>query len=146
MRARTNSPVKDDEFSAYEPYTFTGWNGETVSRLDRPSRYGYQARRQVPHPVVFLIHGGPQGSWDDGWSYPLEPARSGRAGATGWCMVDFHGSTGYGQGFTDAISGHWGDRPLEDLQKGWAAALQAKASWIDGSRACAAGASAMAAS
>ena len=38
-------------------------------------------------------------------------------------MVDFHGSTGYGQAFTDAISGHWGDRPLEDLQKGWAAAL-----------------------
>ena len=36
-------------------------------------------------------------------------------------MIDFHGSTGYGQAFTDAISQHWGDRPLEDLQKGWAA-------------------------
>jgi dipeptidyl aminopeptidase/acylaminoacyl peptidase len=35
-------------------------------------------------------------------------------------MIDFHGSTGYGQAFTDSISGHWGDRPLEDLQKGWA--------------------------
>ncbi len=38
-------------------------------------------------------------------------------------MVDFHGSTGYGEAFTHAISQHWGDRPLEDLQKGWAAAL-----------------------
>ena len=55
-------------------------------------------------------------------------------------MVDFHGSTGYGQAFTDAISGHWGDRPLEDLQKGWAAALH-QASWLDGGRACALGAS-----
>ena len=55
-------------------------------------------------------------------------------------MVDFHGSTGYGQRFTDAISGHWGDRPLEDLQKGWAAALK-QAPWLDGGRACALGAS-----
>ena len=55
-------------------------------------------------------------------------------------MIDFHGSTGYGQAFTDAISGHWGDRPLEDLQKGWAAAL-AKYSFLDGDRACALGGS-----
>ncbi len=38
-------------------------------------------------------------------------------------MVDFHGSTGYGQAFTDAIRGDWGGKPLEDLQKGLAAAL-----------------------
>jgi dipeptidyl aminopeptidase/acylaminoacyl peptidase len=55
-------------------------------------------------------------------------------------MVDFHGSTGYGQAFTDAIRQHWGDRPLEDLQKGWAAAL-AKYGFLDGDRACALGAS-----
>ncbi|MEO7026398.1 MAG: prolyl oligopeptidase family serine peptidase, partial [Caulobacteraceae bacterium] len=58
----------------------------------------------------------------------------------GVVMVDFHGSTGYGQAFTDAISQHWGDRPLEDLQKGWTAAL-AKYDFLDGGRACAAGAS-----
>ena len=55
-------------------------------------------------------------------------------------MIDFHGSTGYGQAFTDAISQHWGDRPLEDLQKGWAAAQQ-KYSFLDGDNACALGAS-----
>ena len=55
-------------------------------------------------------------------------------------MIDFHGSTGYGQAFTDAISKHWGDRPLEDLQKGWAAAL-AKFPFLDGDNACALGAS-----
>ena len=38
-------------------------------------------------------------------------------------MVDFHGSTGYGQAFTDSIRGDWGGKPLEDLQKGLAAAL-----------------------
>ena len=55
-------------------------------------------------------------------------------------MIDFHGSTGYGQAFTDAISQHWGDRPLEDLQKGWAAAQQ-KYAFLDGDKACALGAS-----
>ena len=54
--------------------------------------------------------------------------------------VDFHGSTGYGQAFTDAISGDWGGAPLEDLQKGWAAALQ-KYAFLDADRACALGAS-----
>ena len=54
--------------------------------------------------------------------------------------INFHGSTGYGQKFTDAISGDWGGAPLEDLKKGWAAALR-KYSFLDGDRACALGAS-----
>lgn len=55
-------------------------------------------------------------------------------------MIDFHGSTGYGQDFTDAITGDWGGKPLEDLQKGLAYALD-HYSFIDGQRACALGAS-----
>ena len=55
-------------------------------------------------------------------------------------FIDFHGSPGYGQEFTDSISQHWGDRPFEDLQKGLAATLQ-KFPWLDGNRACSLGAS-----
>jgi dipeptidyl aminopeptidase/acylaminoacyl peptidase len=55
-------------------------------------------------------------------------------------MIDFHGSTGYGQAFTDAINGHWGDRPARRLQKGLAAALE-KFPWLDGERVAALGAS-----
>ncbi|HQX24896.1 MAG TPA: prolyl oligopeptidase family serine peptidase, partial [Pseudomonadota bacterium] len=55
-------------------------------------------------------------------------------------MVDFHGSTGYGQAFTDSISGDWGGKPMEDLQKGLAAAL-AKYDFLDGDRVCALGGS-----
>jgi dipeptidyl aminopeptidase/acylaminoacyl peptidase len=55
-------------------------------------------------------------------------------------MIDFHGSTGYGQAFTDAITGDYGGKPLEDLQKGLAAAL-ARYPWMDGARVCALGAS-----
>jgi dipeptidyl aminopeptidase/acylaminoacyl peptidase len=55
-------------------------------------------------------------------------------------MIDFHGSPGYGQAFTDSISKDWGGKPLEDLQKGLAAAI-ARYPWLDGTRACALGAS-----
>ncbi|MBE7219923.1 MAG: S9 family peptidase, partial [Caulobacteraceae bacterium] len=124
------------QMAPYEQFHFTGWNGDTVyGWIVKPA--GYQPGRK--YPVAFLIHGGPQGSWTDSWSYRWNPqVYAGRGYAV--VMVDFHGSTGYGQGFTDAISGHWGDRPLEDLQKGWAAALS-QASFLDGGRACALGAS-----
>lgn len=122
--------------SPSETYTFTGWNGDKVyGRVTKP--YGYVAGKK--YPVAFLVHGGPQGSWLDGWSYRWNPqfyAGLGYAVVT----VDFHGSTGYGQAFTDAISQHWGDRPLEDLQKGWDSALT-QFSFLDGNRACALGAS-----
>jgi dipeptidyl aminopeptidase/acylaminoacyl peptidase len=55
-------------------------------------------------------------------------------------MIDFHGSTGYGQVFTDSISTDWGGKPLQDLKLGLAAAT-ARFGWIDSGRACAAGGS-----
>ena len=124
------------EMSPYESYAFPGWNGDAVHGwIVKPAGW----KPGVKYPTVFLVHGGPQGSWEDAWSSRWNPEVWAGWGY-GVVMVDFHGSTGYGQAFTDAISGHWGDRPLEDLQKGWAAA-QAKAPWIDASRACEAGAS-----
>ncbi len=128
--------LRDVALSPSQSFTFAGWNGDTVyGRVTKP--YGYQAGKK--YPVTFLIHGGPQGSWTDGWSYRWNPqfyAGLGYAVVT----VDFHGSTGYGQAFTDAISQHWGDRPLEDLQKGWSAALT-QFPFLNGDRACALGAS-----
>jgi acylaminoacyl-peptidase len=124
------------QFGAYEPFTFPGWNNETVhGYVVKPA--GFEAGKR--YPVAFIIHGGPQGSYADGWSYRWNPQIYAGAGYAA-VFIDFHGSTGYGQGFTDAISSHWGDRPLEDLQKGWAAAL-AKYPFLDGNRACALGAS-----
>ena len=58
----------------------------------------------------------------------------------GLVAVDFHGVTGYGQAFTDAISNNWGGWPLEDLKAGLKAATD-RFGWLDGSRACALGAS-----
>ena len=128
--------LPDVRFGDYEQFNFIGWNNETVhGYVVKPWNY----EEGKTYPVAFLIHGGPQGSFGDGWSYRWNPQTYAGAGYA-VVMIDFHGSTGYGQAFTDAITGHWGDRPLEDLQKGWTAAQQ-KYSFLDGSRACALGAS-----
>ena len=139
VRAITPSAAEmlpDVAWGAFEQFNFIGWNGETVhGYVVKP--WNYEAGKK--YPVAFLIHGGPQGSFGNGWSYRWNPQTyAGQGYAV--VMIDFHGSTGYGQKFTDAISGHWGDRPLEDLQKGWAAAQQ-KYAFLDGGKACALGAS-----
>ncbi|HEX5663860.1 MAG TPA: S9 family peptidase, partial [Xanthomonadaceae bacterium] len=128
--------LADVAWGEYEQFNFKGWSGDTVhGYVVRP--WNYVAGQK--YPVAFLIHGGPQGSFGDGWSYRWNPQTyAGQGYAV--VMIDFHGSTGYGQAFTDAISQHWGDRPLEDLQKGWKAAL-AKYDFLDAEKACALGAS-----
>lgn len=119
-----------------EAFTFAGWNGEDVRGwVFKP--VGHVEGRT--YPAVYLIHGGPKSPWTESWSYRWNPQTYTSAGYA-VVMVNFHGSPGYGQTFTDAINDHWGDRPLEDLQKGWAAAL-ADNRFIDGDRACALGAS-----
>ncbi|WP_374012112.1 prolyl oligopeptidase family serine peptidase [Pseudoxanthomonas koreensis] len=123
-------------FGAFEQFSFPGWNGETVhGYVVKPWNYEEGKR----YPVAFLIHGGPQGSFGNSWSYRWNPQTyAGQGYAV--VMIDFHGSTGYGQAFTDSISGDWGGKPLLDLQKGWAA-VQQKYPFLDGERACALGAS-----
>ncbi|OQC41573.1 MAG: Prolyl tripeptidyl peptidase precursor [Acidobacteria bacterium ADurb.Bin051] len=119
-----------------EQMSFAGAEGDTVyAYVVKPADFD-PARK---YPVAFLVHGGPQGSFSNQWHYRWSPqVYAGRGYAV--VMVDFHGSTGYGQAFTDAIRGDWGGKPLVDLQKGLAAAIEAYP-WLDGDRVCALGAS-----
>ncbi len=128
--------LADVRWGQYEQFSFKGANGDTVyGHVMKP--WNFEAGKK--YPVAFLVHGGPQGSFGNGWSYRWNPQVYAGAGyAT--VFIDFHGSTGYGQKFTDAISGDWGGKPLEDLQKGLAAAV-AKFPWLDRSNSCALGAS-----
>lgn len=119
-----------------EQFTFKGWNDEMVyAYAVKPADFDPNKK----YPVAFLIHGGPQGSFGNDFHYRWNPQTYAGAGYAA-VMVDFHGSTGYGQAFCDAIRGDWGGKPLEDLQKGLAAAL-AKYPWLDGERVAALGAS-----
>ena len=115
-------------------FNFAGANGDTVwGLITKP------VDTDEKLPAILYVHGGPQGSFDDSWSSRWNPRVVASQGY-GVISVDFHGSTGYGQAFTDAITRDCGGKPLEDLQKGLAAAL-ALDSQIDGERACAMGAS-----
>lgn len=94
----------------------------------------------VKYPLIFLIHGGPQGAWSDQfhwrWNYQM-------FAAPGYvvAMINPRGSTGYGQRFTDEISGDWGGKPFEDLMKGLDYVVNTYGSMIDAGRVAAAGAS-----
>jgi dipeptidyl aminopeptidase/acylaminoacyl peptidase len=128
--------LADAQMGDYEFFTFKGADNANVQGyVVKP--VGYEKGKR--YPVAFLIHGGPQGAWTNDFHYRWNPQTYAGAGF-GVVALNFHGSTGYGQAFTDSISGDWGGKPLEDLQKGWAAALD-KYSFLDGSRACALGAS-----
>lgn len=128
--------LADVRWGEYEQFSFAGANGETVyGHVMKP----WNAEPGKKYPIAFLVHGGPQGSFGNGWSYRWNPQVYAGAGyAT--VFIDFHGSTGYGQKFTDSISGDWGGKPLVDLQKGLDAAVK-KFPWLDRERSCALGAS-----
>jgi dipeptidyl aminopeptidase/acylaminoacyl peptidase len=124
------------ELGEYEQMTFPGAGGDEVfAWLVKPVDFDPSRR----YPLAFIIHGGPQGSSANNFHYRWNPQVYAAAGYAA-LLVDFHGSTGYGQEFTDAITGDWGGKPLEDLQKGMSAALD-RYPWMDGDRACALGAS-----
>jgi dipeptidyl aminopeptidase/acylaminoacyl peptidase len=118
----------------FHKFSFAGANNDTV--------WGWTlkpANSAAPLPISFLVHGGPQGSFNDSWSYRWNP-RLFIAPGYAAVSVDFHGSTGYGQAFVDAIHQNWGGWPLEDLEKGLAYAT-AHDPQLEANNACALGGS-----
>jgi dipeptidyl aminopeptidase/acylaminoacyl peptidase len=118
----------------FKKFSFRGANNDTV--------WGFTLKPTAATaklPIAFVVHGGPQGSFNNSWSYRWNPrAFAGPGYAV--VSVDFHGSTGYGQAFTDSIRNNWGGWPLEDLQKGLAFATSQDPQ-LDADNACALGAS-----
>ena len=137
-----DSLLSQVDMSKIESFAFTGAHGDSVEGfLVRPPSFDTNKK----YPVKFLIHGGPQGAWGDDWSYRWNPelfASPTSATPSGYVvvMINFHGSTGYGQKFVDAINGDWGGAPFEDLMKGLDYAEE-HYPFIDKNRECALGAS-----
>src|SRR5580698_2632032 len=125
-----------------ESFNFRGAHGDDVEGfMVKPPNFDASKK----YPVKFLIHGGPEGQWGYEWSYRWNAelfASPTSATPSGYVviMINFHGSTGYGQKFIDAINGDWGGAPFEDLMKGLDYAEQ-KFPFIDKNRECALGAS-----
>ena len=119
-----------------ESFWFTAQDGTKVQGfLIRPP--GFDATKK--YPLKFLIHGGPEGAWGDMWSYRWN-AELFAANGYVVVMINFRGSTGYGQAFVDAINGDWGGKPFTDLMQGLDYAEQ-HYPFIDKDRECALGAS-----
>ncbi|MDQ6809881.1 MAG: S9 family peptidase [Verrucomicrobiota bacterium] len=97
-----------------ESFTFKGAeNTDVQGFLIKPP--GFEPNKK--YPLKFLIHGGPQGAWGNSWSYRWNPELF---AANGYVvvMINPHGSTGYGQKFTDGVNLDWGGKPYVDLMKG----------------------------
>jgi dipeptidyl aminopeptidase/acylaminoacyl peptidase len=124
------------DLPAAEPFWFEGADKTQVQGLlMRPPNFDAAKK----YPALLLIHGGPQGAWDDSWGYRWNQQVMAAPGYV-VVMINPRGSTGYGQKFTAEISRDWGGKAYEDLMKGLDAAI-AKYPFLDGSDVCAAGGS-----
>jgi dipeptidyl aminopeptidase/acylaminoacyl peptidase len=134
---KLNDPVLSQiQMQPLESFWFNGALKEKVQGfVVKPPNFDPSKK----YPVKYLIHGGPQGAWGDDWSYRWNPELF---AANGYVvvMVNFHGSTGYGQKFIDAINGNWGGPPYQDLMLGLDYA-EKNYPFIDKDRECALGAS-----
>ncbi len=136
-----DSVLSQVSMSPLESFWFEGAKGDKVEGfLVKPPNFDPSKK----YPLKFLIHGGPEGAWGDDWSYRWNPElfAAPTSSTSGYVviMINFHGSTGYGQKFVDAINGDWGGAPFEDLMKGLDYAEKTYP-FIDKDRECALGAS-----
>jgi dipeptidyl aminopeptidase/acylaminoacyl peptidase len=122
------NPLEDFWFEGAERTKVHGW-------IIKPP--GFDSRKK--YPVIYLVHGGPQGQWGDQFHYRWNAQLFASRGYV-VTMVNPHGSTGYGQEFTDKITGDWGGRVYDDLMKGVEHVVKSYP-FVDGSRIAAAGAS-----
>lgn len=129
------SALKEIQFGEYSSFSFLGAHGDTVQSWQiRPPNFDPNQR----YPLLLMMHGGPENAWNNlfhfRWNAQL-------FAAAGYVVIapNFHGSTGFGLKFMDAIKGDWGGAPYHDQMK----AVDVALGWpyVDSTRLGAAGAS-----
>lgn len=127
--------VTDVNLKPSEEVTWEGAAGARVyGFITKPANF--TATRKWP--LIVLIHGGPQGAWNDSWSYRWNPQLFAAAGYVVF-TPNPRGSTGFGQKFVDEISADWGGKVYTDILNG--VAYVASMPYIDRDRIGAAGGS-----
>lgn len=133
---RCGDAIAHADMNDAEEFWYGGAGGREVHGfLIRPPRF----RKSRRYPLILLIHGGPQSAFLDNFHYRWNIQSFAREG-TAVAFLNPRGSTGYGQKFTDQISGDWGGRCYEDIMRGVDFLLK-RFRFIDGKRMAAAGGS-----
>ncbi len=124
------------DMNPWESFWFKGAGGTKVEGfIVKPPNFDPHKK----YPMVYLVHGGPQGQWMDEFHYRWNAELFASPGYVA-VMVNPRGSTGYGQKFTDEISGDWGGKVFVDLMNGVEYVTE-HYPYIDKNRIAAAGAS-----
>ena len=132
-----NQPLLDQlALNPAEDIDFTSFDGKKAHGLLIKPPHFDPAKK---YPLIYVIHGGPQGASEDNFHYRWNPALFAAPGYV-VAMVNFRGSTGYGQAWTDAVSKDWGGGPYKDLMAGIDHLLKTYP-FVDGERMAAAGGS-----
>lgn len=123
------------ELGSYESVTYKGADGDDIQMwVHYPAGFD----KSKKYPLFLLIHGGPHNAITDSFSYRWNAQTFASWGyVTAW--PNFHGSSGFGQNFADAINPDWRTKPLADIQA--ATAWFQNQPWIDSERMVAGGAS-----
>ncbi len=124
------------ELNPAETFWFEGaLNTKIEAMLIRPPKFDAAKK----YPLLVLLHGGPETMWSNAWGYRWNAQVFSSAGYV-TLMINRHGSTGFGQRFTDEIAGDWGGAAYTDVMKGVDYTL-ANYKFVDGARMAAAGGS-----
>ena len=119
-RARVYYDANEEEMEKYEMvepewFTFIGANNDRIQGwIMKPINF----KEGRKYPLAFLVHGGPEGSWEPAWSYRWNPNLWANHGFA-VVMINPHGSSGMGITFQNAVRYNWGGWPYEDLMLGW---------------------------
>ena len=118
-KSRVYYDANEEEMEKYEMvepewFTFIGANNDRIQGwIMKPINY-IEGRK---YPLAFLVHGGPEGSWEPAWSYRWNPNLWANHGFA-VVMINPHGSSGMGIAFQNAVRYNWGGWPYEDLMMG----------------------------
>ena len=94
-----------------EEMTFTGAGGDAV-QMFVVFPPGFDAAKK--YPLVQLVHGGPVGTFGDAFSFRWHPHAFAAPGYV-VAMVNFHGSSSFGQPWIESILGAHADKPFADV-------------------------------
>ena len=134
----TINPLTKENKIELPPFEEIDWKGALNAKVHgfiiKPANFDASKK----YPLLVLIHGGPQGAWNDSWGYRWNPQMFANQGYIVF-TPNPRGSTGYGQKFVDEVSADWGGRAYTDIMNGVAEVI--KKPYIDKNRIGAAGAS-----